>query len=368
MIESQKKIIIAASYSIFDERIGGMDYFFWELNKQLKTKNYQVSWLFQGAGNASHYSNKNIDYQVVEKGKDFTNELLIWLKVNKNPCLFLGIFLDYQSTVSEKIKTELNIPCLYVDQMSRSMKRKSWTYNLKRILKGIIYYKKIDGIIAISQFVKKTILSEIGLFWNSKIQVIYNALPLDNFVIESKIPEKVDKISIFCIGHLIKEKGFQVLIDACKKLELSKIPFSLTIAGDGVFKNNLEILAKNNLPEGSFQFLGNITNQPYYLNQSDLVIIPSLWKEAFGYTVVEAMLMKKVIFASNIGGIPEILDNNNLLFEAGNDQELFLLIKDYYANKQKYLPFADKLYQRARNNFSLDKMVKQYIDYIEKFI
>ena len=365
---NHKKIIIACSYPITNKRIGGMDYFFWELDKQLKIKNYQVSWLYSKSGEVSHYLEKGLDFEIVEKEKDFTKTMLAWINDKKGGSLFLGIFLDYQSTVSKKIKNKLQIPCIYVDQMSRSIQRKSWTYNVKRILKGILFYNKIDGIIAISEFVKTTIHKEIGFFWNSKIKVIYNALPLDNFVIVDKISKNEDKIAVFCIGHLIKEKGFQVVIESCKKLHKKNIPFSLTIAGDGVLRNDLEALAKKQLPCGSYQFLGNITNQSYYLNQSDVVIIPSLWKEAFGYTVVEAMLMKKVIFASNIGGIPEIINNDKLLFEAGNHQELFLLMKDYYLNSEKYLPFAEKLYQRARNNFSLDKMVKDYIIYLEKFI
>lgn len=363
-----KKITIACSYPITTDRIGGMDYFFWELDKQLKIKNYHVCWLFSKSGTVSHYIEKGLQFETIERQNDFTEGMFSWLNDNVDSSLFLGVFLDYQSTVSKRIKNMLNIPCLYVDQMSRSIERKSFVYNVKRSIKGLLFYTKIDGIIAISEYVKSSIYKEIGFFWNRKIKVIYNALPIDNFVIENKTVSNEDTITIFCIGHLIKEKGFQVAIEACKKLHEASIPFKLSIAGDGVFRNDLEALAKKQLPKGSYEFLGNIINQPYYLNQSDIVVIPSLWKEAFGYTIVEAMLMKKVVFASKIGGIPEIIDNDELLFETGNNQELSLLLKDYYFNKEKYQPFAEQLYKRARNNFSVHKMVQEYILYIEKFI
>lgn len=363
-----KKIIIACSYPITTARIGGMDYFFWEFDKQLKIRNYNVSWLFSNSGAVSHYIEKELHFESIGKESDFTEGMFTWLNAHKDSSLFLGVFLDYQSSVSKRIKNQLQIPCFYVDQMSRSIERKSWKYNIKRMMKGMLFYPKIDGIIAISDYVKTTIYKEIGFFWKNKITVIYNALPIENFVIDEEKNDHEDKIAIFCIGHLIKEKGFQVAIEACRKLHAAAIPFKLTIAGDGILRNDLEALAKKQLPIGSYEFLGNITNQPYYLNQSDIVVIPSLWKEAFGYTVVEAMLMKKVVFASNIGGIPEIIDNESLLFEAGNDEELFLLFKDYHANKKKYEPFAERLYERARSHFSLDMMVADYIIAIEKYL
>jgi glycosyltransferase involved in cell wall biosynthesis len=361
-----KKIIIVCNYALQPNRIGGMDFFYWELDKQLKLKNYKVSWLFQNGCEHNHYDGRDIDFDLIDQNKDFTDGMFNWLKDKKEYDLFIGIFLDYQSTVSYKIKNEFKIPCIFVDQMSRSNYGKTWIFRLKRKIKGILFYNTIDTIIAISNFVKKSILKESGFFWQNKIQVVYNGLPLENFIIAKKhvIDEAV--ITIFCIGHLIPEKGFQIVISACKNLKENNIPFFLTIAGDGVFKNELMVQAMNELTSDSFKFVGNITNQSYFLNQTDIVIIPSLWKEGFGYTVAEAMLMKKVVFGSNIGAIPEILDNKKILFEAGNSNQLAELIKDYHFNKEKYNDIAEELYQRAIDNFSLDKMIAGYIKIIEK--
>lgn len=365
MTES-KKIAVVCNYALNPNRIGGMDFFCWELDKQLKLKNYKVSWLFQNGGAYNHYSERYIDFNLIDKNKDFTNGMFSWLKDKKEYHLFIGIFLDYQSTVSYKIKKELKIPCIFVDQMSRSDYAKTWIFKLKRKIKGILFYNKVDNIIAISNFVKKSILKESGFFWNNKIEVVYNGLPLENFKFIKKALIDDEKISIFCIGHLIPEKGFQIVISACKNLKENNIPFFLTIAGDGVFKNGLMAQAIDELSSDSYKFVGNITSQAHFLNQTDIVIIPSLWKEGFGYTVAEAMLMKKIVFGSNIGAIPEILDNKQLLFEAGNINQLVELIKKYHFNKEKYNSIAEELYQRAINNFTLDKMVAQYIKIIEK--
>jgi glycosyltransferase involved in cell wall biosynthesis len=362
----QKNIAIVSNYALSPNRIGGMDFFYWELDKQLKLKNYKVSWLFQNGSECQHYGGKNLEFELVEKNIDFTTAVFTWIKDKKDFDLFIGIFMDYQSTVSKNIKNQLKIPCIFVDQMSRSDYGKTWVYKLKRKVKGILFFNKIDKIIAISDFVKNSILKESGFFWKNKIEVVYNGLPLEKFKIEEKQDDNSVGVSIFCIGHLIPEKGFQTVISACKNLKENNIPFYLTIAGDGVFKNELMAQAKSELSNDSFEFIGNITNQSHFLNQTDIVVIPSLWKEGFGYTVAEAMLMKKVVFGSNIGAIPEVLANDKILFEAGNSSQLEELIKDYYFNREKYNYIAEELYQRAINNFSLSKMVQGYIEIIEK--
>ncbi|MBC7748208.1 MAG: glycosyltransferase family 4 protein [Methylotenera sp.] len=362
----KKKIAIVCNYALNLNRIGGMDFFYWELDKQLKIRNYKVFWLFQNGGQHQHYEGKKLSFELVDKNVDFTNAMFAWIKDKKYLDLFIGIFMDYQSTVSKNVKNQLQIPCIFVDQMSRSSAGKTWFFKLKRKIKGIIFYTKIDTIIAISDFVKKSILSESGFFWKNKIQVVYNGLPLENFKIDYKQEINPEVISIFCIGHLIPEKGFQTVISTCNSLKEKGIPFFLTIAGEGILKNKLMAQAEHELANHSFEFVGNITNQSDYLNQSDIVIVPSLWQEGFGYTVAEAMLMKKVVFGSDSGAIPEVLGNQKIVFQAGDSNKLLELIEDYYYNKDKYNLIAEELYQRARDNFSLDKMIEGYIKIIEK--
>jgi glycosyltransferase involved in cell wall biosynthesis len=54
------------------------------------------------------------------------------------------------------------------------------------------------------------------------------------------------------------------------------------------------------------------------------VVVPSSWYEGFPNVILEAMRSKKPVICSNIGGLPEIVDNGEtgLLFEAGNSEDL----------------------------------------------
>jgi glycosyltransferase involved in cell wall biosynthesis len=54
------------------------------------------------------------------------------------------------------------------------------------------------------------------------------------------------------------------------------------------------------------------------------VIVPSIWNEPFGYVVAEAILRGRLIIASRIGGIPELVEGckGAFLFDAGDSVQL----------------------------------------------
>ena len=59
-----------------------------------------------------------------------------------------------------------------------------------------------------------------------------------------------------------------------------------------------------------------------------IVVVPSIWQEGFGLSVIEGMASGKAVIASNVGGIVEIIDDgeNGYLFPAGDGQALALNI------------------------------------------
>ncbi len=364
-----KNIVIACSYPITTERVGGMDYFFWQLDQELKKLGYTITWLFRSSGSTQHYSDKGLNFEIVQDYHRFQEELLLWLETKKGTSLFIGHFLDYQSSIVKRIKVVLgqSVPCIYVDHMSRPIYRPSFSKRIKRKIKGFVYYNQVDKIIAVSNYVKQSILTEMGAFWRQKIEVVYNGLGTENYKIEA-FSSKNKSLAIFCIGHLIKEKGFQTVISSCQLLQEQSIAFHLTIAGEGNYKDNLIALAAQSLRPNSVTFLGNITNQSDWLNSSDIVIIPSLWNEAFGFTVLEALFMNKVVFATSVGGIPEILKDNLLLFNPNDEKQLATIIIDYMSDTKKYKAIAQVLYENSKYEFTIERMVSEHITCYNSFL
>jgi len=84
----------------------------------------------------------------------------------------------------------------------------------------------------------------------------------------------------------------------------------------------------------------------------DILVLPSIWPENSPLVIQEAFATKTPVIASNIGGIPELIDDrvNGLLFKAGDSDALYTIIELIKNNTS----ILDEL----RKNISLPKDIK----------
>ncbi len=90
---------------------------------------------------------------------------------------------------------------------------------------------------------------------------------------------------------------------------------TLVICGSGPTHERLRLLVhKLNLAD-NVAFLGQLPHQrmPKLYNTADIFVLPSL-SEAHPWSLLEAMSCELPVAASNVGGIPETLEDKNLLF------------------------------------------------------
>src|SRR3989338_4896747 len=129
-----------------------------------------------------------------------------------------------------------------------------------------------------------------------KMTVIHNGInPADyNF------QERTEKeFTVGAIGESTKNKGYKYLIEASK-----------------------------NFPDIKLNIISNIPNASKYLKNFDIFVLPSL-KEGLHYVLLEAGLAGLPVIASNVGGIPEIIESGKegLLVAPANPEELAVSIK-----------------------------------------
>jgi glycosyltransferase involved in cell wall biosynthesis len=110
-------------------------------------------------------------------------------------------------------------------------------------------------------------------------------------------------------GRLSKEKGVDVLI---KAMEFINPNIKLKIVGEGPEKENLKKMARLPRPglgNLKIQFLGhkNQNELKEIIKNSLAVVVPSLWYENCPLSILEAFSFGKTVIASNLGGIPELV-------------------------------------------------------------
>lgn len=173
----------------------------------------------------------------------------------------------------------------------------------KKIIKKIdtIACKSVDGIIAISNFVKNSVIKNYNIK-SEKIKIIYNGVDLSYF---GKDQHK--KNEIIYVGRLVEGKGVQLILDALQYVERE---FHFNIVGDGPYRKNLEKKVKKLGLQEKVTFCGPQQNISEWMQKAAIFIHMPIFEEGFGITVVEAMAAGLIVITTNSGGIPEIIRNN----------------------------------------------------------
>lgn len=159
----------------------------------------------------------------------------------------------------------------------------------------------------------------------------------------------MQKIWIGTIGEFTKNKGYAYLIEAAKNFPNTK----LIIIGFGKEKDNYK--RQNNV-----FLIENMPNAAQCLKAFDVFVLPSL-KEGLPYVLLEAGLAEIPIIATNVGGVPEIIENNKtgLLVSPANPNEIADAIKKLIENPELTKTLTQKARQKILQEFSFEKMLQR---------
>ncbi len=128
-----------------------------------------------------------------------------------------------------------------------------------------------------------------------------------------KVPKKRARNAetILYVGGLTPQKGVQVLLHAFASV-LKKFPKArLVVVGDGAYRGRLEAIAQDIEISRFVRFAGKVPNSKIgaYYSNAGIVAVPSVWEEQFGLVGIEAMSYAVPVVGSDIGGIPEWLED-----------------------------------------------------------
>ncbi|MBZ7970767.1 CDP-glycerol glycerophosphotransferase family protein [Campylobacter molothri] len=236
-------------------------------------------------------------------------------------------------------------------------------------------YKYFDRILSVSKELNelnKNNLSDIYKINHNSFDYMNNIIDYKNilfksgFSLEHKEDEKIfnknDKIFIN-IARLSPEKNQKALIEAFRKVNNEIKNIKLIILGDGPLREDLHLyLLKNKIK--NVYLLGNKNNPYPYLQRSDCFILSSL-HEGQPMVLLEALVLKKPIIATNITGNKSVLNSRGGLLADTSVDGLSKAIRQYLKDPIKHYNFDYVYYNKTileKFNYLFGITVNEYND------
>ncbi|MFA4872173.1 MAG: glycosyltransferase family 4 protein [Patescibacteria group bacterium] len=163
------------------------------------------------------------------------------------------------------------------------------------------------------------------------------------------------------VANFYKTKGLEYFIEAIYLLINNwQLPILGVVIGDGDLKKELKNLIINYDIENNFILPGKKENAARYLKAFDIYVCSSV-KEGFPYSILEAMAAGLPIVSTNVGGIPEMIQNqkNGLLIEPKNPSELATSIKFLIENPELANQLGNQAKITVTEKFSIKEMLKK---------
>ena len=271
---------------------------------------------------------EDIKLIVVEKGREQMSSNPILQKVELAFRRFKLELYDrfpkllYALKVREEFDIEIASGYAEFDMVLNSPNKKSrkiaWfhtdvTYdsNQNRAIERIEKMKRFDHVVFCAGHIRNVIEENYNVSYEGS-SIVYNAIHT-NEVKEKALAFDVDydnlQEPIFCsVGRLHSRKGYHTLIDVHRRLLDEGFIHGIVVLGDGDEKSNLIEQINEKKVEKSFKLLGTKSNPFPYIKQADYFVLPTR-SEAYPLVINEALALGKVIISTNVGGIPEMINN-----------------------------------------------------------
>jgi glycosyltransferase involved in cell wall biosynthesis len=271
-----------------------------------------------------------------------------------------GFFIALASLLVPKTKY------IYSEHSVNNRRRQ---YRLSKVLDRFIY-SRYNRVIAVSEAVRDELVGWLPeLAW--KTRVITNCIEPDDFLVSANQIQTLryelgigdDVKVILYIGRLQEIKGPDVLLKAIHLINSSEKPIRLLYAGSGPMKEKLVDQAAAYSLSDRITFLGLRTDVPILLHLADLVVIPSRW-EGLPMVLLEAMAACRPVIATEVGGIPEVIENgvNGLLVPPDNPysiaEKILLLLNSSEISEN----IGNNGLKRVRERYTTEIAVKKLLD------
>ncbi len=348
-------------YSVFDEAVQRHPALQSQVNhyRYIKTQSFAAKirkYFFLRSHPHDGYYHHSIEYFLHEAMKDIRRQHYDIILLENRP----GYALKLKSVSDAKLVYHLHNEKLSTE-----------------ILKYHDIYNAASRILTISDYIKSRVRTINPQ--DTKTVTVHNGIDLSAFTQKSSINRSDIGLSdndfvIVYSGRINSEKGIMELIEAMQHLDELKNIKLLVIGSSFYGADNDEndfiksLKTKSAAIKHRIHFTGFVPyhEMPQYLHLGDIAVLPSMWEEPFGLTVVEAMAAGLPLITTRSGGIPEICEGVATIVNRDNIVEnLSAAILDLYQHPEKRKAMSQAALERSKY-FSKERYARDFFAAIEK--
>ena len=229
-----------------------------------------------------------------------------------------------------------------------------------------------DLTIVANNWLKDILINEFGVPSN-QIKVLHYGFDTENFIKRMKkkssiIKPKNKKVIIYS-GRLAELKGVQYLLEALEKLKKNRQDWICWIVGAGDKLAELRIQSKVLGLEEDVLFFGKRDDVPYLLGISDIFVLPTLLENQ-PLSLIEAQIAGKATVVSEVGGIPEMIENRvtGILVPPGDSESLYEQLKELLENDHLRKNIGNNAKKWGMTHWSNEQGVKNLLEVYKKAI
>ncbi|MCU7745541.1 glycosyltransferase family 4 protein [Priestia megaterium] len=281
----------------------------------------------------------------------------------------------YIRSIKQKIlKCDHAYDCIIIENKPNFIKQIKGISNSKIILHlhnshiknfSADIFESYDSIVTVSKYLKDELI-DVHNDISTPVKVLSNCVSEEFFskprrnkeLVKSEFGfEKKDFVVVF-VGRIVEDKGVMELIKAMKLISNPYI--KLMVIGASWFDSKEKTEYMKKLEKEAETIKTRITFTGYIRHEeladieqiADIVVLPSIWNEPFGLTIIEAMSLGKLVITTNKGGIQEIFKGNDgVLIDIDNIEYTIAEEIIYYFNHSNEKEAIEKKALETVNDF-----------------
>ncbi len=230
--------------------------------------------------------------------------------------------------------------------------------------------KKVNGIVFVSEGQRNRLETSFGVR-GQRSWVVHNAVSVTHFedradvtprgIICERLNIPEDCQLIVTAGRLSPEKGHRFLVEAIGKMKgagQEKVFF--VFCGDGPCKRDLEKQAMELGVHQNCRFPGFRKDLGEIFKAMDLFVLPSL-TEGLPNVILEAFACAKPVVATNVGGVPEIVEDkiNGFLVPPQHPDLLSKVMVELISDQEQRSSFGMAGYSKVKQTFTFESQTKK---------